>query len=107
MVHSIAAFLPLLRASRAPLKKVVVISTGGADAATVRTARIAHMAAYQVTKAAALMAATKWALKLKGEGFIVVSLTPGLVDTSDTFGDHGECGSPSTFILSLRSGRVE
>ena len=37
-----------------------------------------------MTKAAAWIATVKWALKLKDEGFVVVSLSPGLVDTMGT-----------------------
>ena len=48
------------------------------------------MAAYGMSKAAALIATTKFAMKLKQEGFIVVSLNPGLVDVSGTNGASGE-----------------
>ena len=88
MIHSITAFLPLLRAGAA--KKIVVISTGGADVKTVHKQGEPGLAVYCTTKCAAVMATTKWAIKLQREGFIVVSLTPGLVDTSGTVGEHGE-----------------
>ena len=45
------------------------------------------MTAYGMTKAASLVAATKWAVKLAPEGFTVITLSPGLVDTSDTLVD--------------------
>ncbi|KAI0742358.1 hypothetical protein C8Q80DRAFT_1187780 [Daedaleopsis nitida] len=45
VIHGISAFLPLLRASPAPLK-VVVISTSGADHNTVRAFGISDMVAY-------------------------------------------------------------
>lgn len=90
MIHGISAFLPLLRASTAPLKKIVVMSTGGANFQTVLRSSNKDMVSYCVTKAAGLMATTKWALKLKDEGFVVVSLNPGMVDTTDTFGESGE-----------------
>ena len=48
------------------------------------------MAAYGMAKAAALVATTKFAAKLKDEGFIIVSLNPGLVDVSGTTGESGE-----------------
>ena len=48
------------------------------------------MLAYCMTKSAAYLATTKWALKLAPEGFVVVSLSPGLVDVSDTMSEHGE-----------------
>lgn len=89
-IHTIAAFLPLLRASESPTKKIVVVSTAGADPKTVHALGMANMVAYGATKAAQLIATTKWALKLKDDpGFIVVSLSPGLVDTSSTMGEHG------------------
>ncbi|KAI0742351.1 hypothetical protein C8Q80DRAFT_902287 [Daedaleopsis nitida] len=84
VIHGIAAFLPLLCPSSAPLNEIVVISTGCADPKPVHLYGIADMAAYQITKAAALMATTKYALKLKDDRFVVVSLTPELVDGSDT-----------------------
>ena len=52
-------------------------------------AGIGDMAAYGITKAAAVMVATKWANKLKDDGFVVVSLAPGLVDTTGTIGESG------------------
>lgn len=90
VIHSIAAFLPLLRASAAPTKKIVVINTPGADIQFARKAGAADMAAYGITKAATLMATAKYAIKLKGEGFVVVSLAPGVVDISDTLGESGQ-----------------
>ena len=48
------------------------------------------MAAYGMSKAAALIATMKFAMKLKQEGFVVVSLNPGLVDVSGTNGASGE-----------------
>ncbi|TFK84095.1 NAD-P-binding protein [Polyporus arcularius HHB13444] len=88
VIHSISAFLSLLRA--APTKKIVVISTAGADPTFVRKAGIANMSAYGMTKAAALIATTKYAVKLQDEGFIVVSMSPGLVDTTGTIGEKGD-----------------
>ena len=45
---------------------------------------MADLCAYGMTKAAALIATTKFALKLKDEGFVVVALDPGFVNTSGT-----------------------
>lgn len=53
------------------------------------------MSAYGMTKAAALIATTKWAVKLKDDGFVVISLSPGLVDTTGTMGENGECSIPT------------
>ena len=86
VIHSIAAFLPLLRASTAPTKKIVVINTPGADTKFTRIAGAGDMAAYGITKAATLMATTKYAVKLQDEGFVVITIAPGMVDTSATAG---------------------
>lgn len=86
VIHSIFAFLPLLRASSANLKKIVVISSGAADYKFINSTGHAHTTAYGITKAATVLATTKWAVKLKDEGFVVVSLSPGMADTSGTSG---------------------
>ena len=39
------------------------------------------MAAYGMTKAAQHIAAVKWSVKLQQEGFTVITLSPGMVDT--------------------------
>ncbi|KAI9059396.1 NAD-P-binding protein [Trametes sanguinea] len=95
LIHALAAFLPLLRASPAPTKKVVVVSTTGADPRAVLAARATHMTAYAASKAAALMVATQWAVRLGEEGpgegrFVVASVCPGVVDTSGTMGESGD-----------------
>ncbi|KAI0742349.1 hypothetical protein C8Q80DRAFT_1122666 [Daedaleopsis nitida] len=87
VIHGILAFLPLLHTSPAPLK-VVVISTGAADHITMRTFGMSDMVSYHTTKAAALMATTKG-----GGGVFVVSLTPGPVDVTETFGEHGDASA--------------
>ena len=89
VIHSISAFLPLLRTSSAPLKKIVVVGTAGADPTFVYGTQIANMSSYGMTKAAALIATVKWAIKLKDEGFAVINLSPGLVDTTGTIGENG------------------
>ncbi|KAI0742527.1 NAD-P-binding protein [Daedaleopsis nitida] len=91
VIHSITAFLPLLRASTAPLKKIVVVGSPAGDYRNVRKWGDSFvgtgMAAYGVTKGGALIAATKYAMQLQHEGFVVVTLSPGFVDISDTAGD--------------------
>ncbi|KAM5539647.1 hypothetical protein V8D89_006756 [Ganoderma adspersum] len=90
-VHSIMAFLPLLRAANT--KKIVVIGSGAGDVKSVQTLNMVNMAAYGMTKAAAMIATTKFAIKLKDEGFVVVTLTPGVVDTSATAGADGDAAA--------------
>lgn len=82
MAHSIAAFLPLLRLGAA--KKIVLLNTEGASPALSVRAGSADVAAYCTSKAASAMIAAKYAARLSGEGFVVVSLCPGVVDTEET-----------------------
>ena len=42
------------------------------------------MVAYGTMKVAALVTTTKFAIKLKDEGFVVVALSPGMVNSSGT-----------------------
>ena len=84
VIHSIQAFLPLLRAAPAGARTIVVLGTEGGIPERVRAARIADMAAYGVTKGGALVAAAKFALTLAPERFTVVTVSPGLVDTAAT-----------------------
>ncbi|KAI0357008.1 NAD-P-binding protein [Trametes cingulata] len=82
IVHSTSAFLPLLR--RGTEKKIIEIdSLGGSSKFTV-SAGAPDVAAYSVTKASGRLVAAKYAVGLKSEGFTVVSIHPGLVDTSAT-----------------------
>ncbi|PIL26447.1 hypothetical protein GSI_12205 [Ganoderma sinense ZZ0214-1] len=81
-VHSITAFLPLLRASTT--RKIIVIGSGGGYAKTILALGIVNICAYAMSKAAAHIAATKFALQLKDEGFVVVTLDPGFVNVSAT-----------------------
>ncbi|CDO69945.1 hypothetical protein BN946_scf184836.g19 [Trametes cinnabarina] len=86
VVHSIAAFLPLLR--RGTDKKIVVLNTEGASVSLTLRSRVADVAAYCTTKSAAAMVAAKYAAALGKEGFVVVSMAPGVVDTSSTSADE-------------------
>ncbi|KAJ7182775.1 hypothetical protein C8R43DRAFT_868266 [Mycena crocata] len=80
VVHTINAFLPLLR--KGAMKKVISLSTGLADAEyAVRTGAEAY-APYSISKAALNMAVAKYAVHLKAEGFTFLALSPGLVNTS-------------------------
>ena len=83
VIHSIHAFLPLLRGSHT--KRIVVIASEGSQADFVFKSGLANMAAYGMSKAASLIAVTKWAVKLAPEGFTVVNVAPGMVNTKETF----------------------
>ena len=81
-IHSIDAFLPLLRKST--LKKIAIISTSLGERDFVWKARLNEMAAYSVTKSAEHMVMAKYAASLDNEGFIVAAINPGGVDVSGT-----------------------
>ncbi|EED78262.1 predicted protein, partial [Postia placenta Mad-698-R] len=81
IVHSINAFLPLLR--KGGSKKILVMSSGAGDRELAWKARVATFSAYGTTKAAANMVMTKYAVLLESEGFTVFALSPGYVDTTD------------------------
>ena len=76
------AFLPILRKGVA--KKIVIMSTQGSKPDIVFKLRIPTMAAYGTTKAALEMVMAKYAVLLEKENFTVISVCPGLVDTSAT-----------------------
>ena len=79
-VFSINAFLPLVRKSS--IKKFIVITTGLADRNTTEKGNICFFMTYSSMKAALNMVVAKYAVELKGEGIVVLALSPGLVDTS-------------------------
>ena len=63
-----------------------------------------NMVGYGMTKAAGLIATTKFALKLKDEGFIVITLSPGMVDCSATAGADSALCVVSTGFCMLSGG---
>ena len=64
-----------------------MVGTAGVDPKFILGVEIGDMAAYGMTKAAALVATVKFAINLASEGFTIVTISPGLVDTSGTVGD--------------------
>lgn len=85
IVHSMNAFLPLLRNGSA--KKVAVLSSPVGQRELVWNMHMSAAAVYGTSKAAADMVLTKYAVMLEGEGFIITGIIPGLVDTTDTATD--------------------
>ncbi|KAJ7755009.1 hypothetical protein DFH07DRAFT_920785 [Mycena maculata] len=79
-VHCINAFLPLLQMGS--VKKVITITTGGADTEFVLKAKHMGSAGYSISKAAVNMVVAKYAAQFKSEGFVFLALSPGFVDTS-------------------------
>ena len=80
-IHSMQAFLPLLRAGST--KRVIVIGTAGSLPLFIRNVGMSNMVAYSMTKAAQHIAAVKWSVKLQPEGFTIVTISPGMIDTLD------------------------
>ncbi|KFY06752.1 hypothetical protein V492_07783 [Pseudogymnoascus sp. VKM F-4246] len=80
VIYSINAFLPLIR--KGNVKKITVISTGLADLELTQKANIAFSVLYSSTKAATNIVVAKYAAELRGEGIILLALSPGVVDTA-------------------------
>ncbi|OBZ72809.1 putative oxidoreductase C24B10.20 [Grifola frondosa] len=82
VVHTTNAFLPLLRAGRT--KKVVALSTGLADVELTLVSGFAVHAPYSISKVALNMAVAKYAAEFRGEGFVFLAVSPGLVNTKQS-----------------------
>ena len=76
------------------MKKIVVLGTSGADPKTTVAVGSPSVVAYCTTKASELMVAAKYSAQLEKEGFVVVTIDPGMVDTSETVDESGECFQP-------------
>ncbi|KAH9935949.1 NAD(P)-binding protein [Epithele typhae] len=95
VAHAINAFLPLLRAGAK--KHILAISTAAGDIDFVREIGMGANVAYAASKAALNMVATQFSIALKPEGFTVLSISPGYVNT---FTEDPSCpdfdGNPRT-----------
>jgi len=81
VVYSINAFLPLI--VKGSVKKIIVISTGLADAdRTIAGDGNPILVTYSAMKAALNMVVAKFAAELKPKGLKFLSLSPGLVNTN-------------------------
>lgn len=72
--------MPLLKAGEA--KKVITISSGVGDLDFTLQCEFDVSVPYSVSKAALNLAIGKYAVKYKDEGFIFLSVSPGLVNTA-------------------------
>ncbi|KAJ7232674.1 hypothetical protein C8J57DRAFT_1383373 [Mycena rebaudengoi] len=80
VVHTINAFLPLLR--QGSVKKVISLSSGMGDLdLTLQSESGAHPS-YCISKAALNMVVAKYAAQFKEEGFVFLAISPGLVNTA-------------------------
>ncbi|EJD36366.1 putative short-chain dehydrogenase [Auricularia subglabra TFB-10046 SS5] len=75
------AFLPLLK--KGTLKKVLALGSGMADPALVLRAGYAYGPAYGVSKMALEMAMVKYAVKYKKDGFVFLTVSPGMVQKTN------------------------
>lgn len=79
VVRTINTFLPLLREGAA--KKVITLGSGVGDYKFTLLSEDPTAVPYSVSKAAVVMVVAKYAMKYKKEGFVFVTISPGLVDT--------------------------
>ncbi|KAF7335601.1 NAD(P)-binding protein [Mycena venus] len=89
-IHSINAFLPLLRKGSA--KKVLVLSTALGDLDVTTQGGSFGEVSYSIAKAALNMVVAKYATQYKDEGFVFLAISPGLVATSMTEGFNNAAG---------------
>ncbi|KAJ7448017.1 hypothetical protein FB451DRAFT_1411581 [Mycena latifolia] len=81
-IHATNAFLPLLRAGTA--KKIITLSSCVGDVSFTTALGNPGQVGYSVSKATLNMAVAKFAVALKPEGFVVLAISPGLVNTVTT-----------------------
>lgn len=79
-IQLVNAFLPLIR--KGITKKIIFLGTGVADIPLTLGSEFPYVVPYSVSKAAAHMLAAKYAVALKSERIVVVTVSPGLVDTA-------------------------
>ncbi|KAI0792951.1 NAD-binding protein [Irpex lacteus] len=78
-IHTINAFLPLLRAGKT--KKCIVISTTVGSPKMTNANNFTNFAGYGISKAALNLAVAKFASTFSNEGVTFLSVNPGLVKT--------------------------
>jgi len=74
VVHTVNAFLPLLR--KGTTKKIIILGSEGGDCSFVWRMRLGNSAVYGTTKAAENMVATKYAAELEARGSSSFPLVP-------------------------------
>ena len=79
VMFAINAFLPLIRKST--IRKITVLSSEMGDVDFVTKAKISSNVAYGASKAVLNLIVVKYSIELKGEGIIMLALSPGLINT--------------------------
>ncbi|KAK7046567.1 NAD(P)-binding protein [Favolaschia claudopus] len=82
VAHSTNAFLPLLKNGSS--KKVLTVSSGAGNVNVTLKTDVAAQVGYSVAKAAMNMVVAKFAAQYRDDGFVFLSICPGMVDTSAT-----------------------
>ncbi|KAJ7625302.1 hypothetical protein DFH06DRAFT_742295 [Mycena polygramma] len=80
VVHATNAFLPLLK--NGTTKKVITSSSPLADLDVTLAGEFPGQASYSISKAALNMVVAKYAARYKADGFVFLSLSPGVVNTA-------------------------
>lgn len=83
VIHSINAFLPLLKtASVSTTARVITLSSGVGDLDFTLAAQYGGHVGYCISKAAVNMVVAKYAARFMNDNFVFLSISPGLVNTS-------------------------
>ncbi|KAK4888087.1 hypothetical protein LTR27_012970 [Elasticomyces elasticus] len=90
LIHSVNAFLPLVRKGSA--KKLIYITSGHGVVDVSRICEVPNLLGYCTSKAAGNIVMAKYHAELKSEGIKTLSLSPGWVDT-----DSGRPSSTEAF----------
>ena len=78
-IHTINAFLPLLKAGTT--KKCLTISSTAGSPKVANTSNFVVSGGYGISKAGLNLAIAKYAARFRDEGIIFLSVTPGMVKT--------------------------
>ncbi|TVY41346.1 putative oxidoreductase [Lachnellula occidentalis] len=81
-IHVTNAFLPLIL--KGTQKKIIHVSSAMGDSALVLKAGVWPAVSYSATKAMLNLVVAKFAVELAGQGVLVLSLSPGFVDTDES-----------------------
>lgn len=83
VIHSIDAFLPLLKAASAKATvKIISLSSGIGDLDLTLESQLSFGPAYCISKAALNMVVAKYATRFADDNMVFVALSPGLVNTA-------------------------
>ncbi|KAF2663651.1 putative short chain dehydrogenase [Microthyrium microscopicum] len=81
VANTVTAFLPLIKKST--VKKIITISSGMADIDLINSLSLGLGAPYSISKAATNALVAKYNAAFGSEGILFMSISPGLVDSSE------------------------